>query len=207
MHPVLDPVGSTSWHNRHLAAFVRLDALLRSAPVGHPTILIIGPGAVTWLTRPWLNDSARAGTLPIRKLIGDGARYADQLLRRVPFMPLASLEPVEVERTLSMPHRLVVVDRSQRILRAVGRQLPHAFCTCVDIGRSPLPEPADAVVAFNVVCRLENPPAGLRHVADAVRPGGWLLMDDRSAANGLLERGDFRQVEAKIYQRAAGGAA
>jgi trans-aconitate methyltransferase len=108
---------------------------------------------------------------------------------------------MEVEQTLSMPHRLVVVDRSPRILSAVSRRLPQARCHCVDISLAAPPHTADVVIAFNVVGRLENPQAGMAHVTESVKPGGWLLIDDRAASAYLAGRSDFENVAAKIHRR------
>ncbi len=198
-----DPVGSTSWHNRHLACFLRLNELLLHEAVVDPVILIVGPGGVTLPAAPLLNDSAVAGASKCRKLLGDVARYTDQALRRIPRMPLRTLEPVEVESTLSMSHRLVVADRSQRVLSAVARDVPHAECHCIDITFQQLPVVADVVIAFNVICRLDDPAAGMATVAGAVRPGGWLLMDDRSADAHLADFGAFTRIAPKIHHRAA----
>jgi SAM-dependent methyltransferase len=162
--------------------------------------MIIGPGAVTTLAALFLNDSASdAGVM--RKLVGDAARYGDQLIRRIPFLPLTSLEPQEVESVLTIPHTLIVVDRSQRILDAVSARLPMAECHCVDLAIRPPPVTADVVIAFNIVCRLEEPAKGLRHVVAAVRPGGWLLIDDRSAEVGLKKIAEFTPVAPKIHRR------
>jgi len=207
---VFEPVGSTSWHHRHLPALTRLGELLREHGPSEPTVMIVGPGAVTVLAAPFLNDSAAVDASPLRRLIGDGARYLDQLIRRVPFMPLVSLEPLELSAALNRPHRLVAVDRSRRILRAVRRRRPDAACCLLDIVREAPPVTADAVVAFNVICRLDDPPAGMRHVAAAVRPGGYLLIDDRSGDAYLNRAGmadaasttcEFRRIAPKIHQR------
>ncbi len=202
---MFDPVGSTSWHNRHLACFRRLNELLLREAVVDPVILIVGPGGVTRPAAPLLNDGAGTGTSKPRKLLGDAARYADQALRRIPGIPLRSLEPVEVEATLSMPHRLVVADRSQRVLSAVARDVPSAECRCIDITFQPLPLGADVVIAFNVICRLDDPATGMATVAGAVKPGGWLLMDDRSADAHLADVGAFTRVAPKIHRCAAEG--
>lgn len=165
--------------------------------------MIIGPGAVTAVFSPLLNDAAKPqGRL--RKLIGDAARYGDQLLRRAPCLPLRSLEPTEVEAVLTTSHRLIVVDRSPRVLAAATRQLPGAECHCIDIMTSSLPVRADVVIAFNVICRLQDPATGLGHVVRSVRPGGWLLMDDRSAQAHLLPMyAEFLPVAPKTYRRAS----
>ncbi|MBX3395586.1 MAG: hypothetical protein KF841_09485 [Phycisphaerae bacterium] len=198
----LDSVGSTSWHNRHLGAFQRLRSLLAADGAVNPTILIVGPGGVTRLFAPLLNDSSRALSRS-RKIIGDLARYADQLFRRFPFAPLESLEPVELSRTIAMPHRLVVIDRSRRVLAAVARDLPESVTHCVDISTTPIPGMADVVVAFNVVCRLD--PAcqadGMRRVAEAVRPGGLLMVDDRTAEALLSVHADFHALGDKLHRR------
>lgn len=198
---MLQPVGSTSWHNRHLACFQRLNELLRTETVERPVVIIVGPGAVTCAAAWLLNDAAVPQPPRLRKLIGDAARYGDQVLRRIPGMPLRSLEPVEVESVLTMPHRLVVVDCSQRVLSAVARSLPRAECHQVDITAQPLPVQADVLIAFNVICRLNDPPAGMARVVAAVRPGGLLLMDDRSAQIHLSAYPQFAVVAAKIYRR------
>lgn len=197
---MFDPVGSTSWHNRHLGYFRRLGELLavQGGPA-RPAVLIVGPGAVTRLTAPLLNDSARPGSA-IRKLVGDAARYSDQVLRRIPGMPLRSLEPLEVEAALNIDHDLIVADRSRRVLAAVARDLPSARCVACDLSLGGPGVTADAVIAFNIVCRLERPAEGMRHLVDCVRPGGLLLIDDRSA-EAHLPRELFTEIAPKTHRR------
>lgn len=197
---MLDPVGSTSWHNRHLESFRRLNDLLAASSPQTYRIMVVGPGAVTRLLAPLLNDSTQPHRNRCRKLIGDIARYGDQVLRRLPLMPLRSLEPLELRAALVVPHHLVIVDRSKRVLAASARDLPRTECHRVDLNRGPLPGQADIVVAFNVICRLPRPAVGMAVVAEAVRPGGWLLVDDRSAIH-LCDRCDFLSVGSKIHQR------
>lgn len=165
--------------------------------------MIVGPGGVTRVAAPLLNDSSRSGVSTIRKLVGDVARYSDQLLRRIPVMPLRSLEPIEVSRILTLSHDLIVVDRSRRVLAAVKRDLPNAGVHCVNIGESAIPATADVVIAFNVICRVDPPSgeAAMKHVADAVRPGGFLLIDDRSARAHLGRHPEFSSVSGKIHRR------
>lgn len=169
--------------------------------------MIVGPGGVTRLAAPLLNDAARPTVSPLRKLVGDGARYADQLLRRVPVLPLRSLEPVELSAALPMEHDLVVIDRSRRVLAAVRRDLPRARCHQCDISVDDIPVTADVVVAFNVVCRLErNAAAGMARVVAAVRANGWLLIDDRSAEAHLDALQAFRREAHKTWRREPDGA-
>jgi hypothetical protein len=200
---VFDPVGSTSWHNRHLTYFRRLDEILRQSGIVKPVILVLGPGGVTRLASGLLNDAAAAATPRWRKLVGDAARYADQVLRRLPGMPLRSLEPVELHQTLSAPHQLIVVDRSTRILHAVQRDIPDARVLCVDVERKAIGVDVDAAVAFNVICRLEDQAAGMSHLVACIRPGGWLLMDDRSAAAHPAILAGFEHVGPKTYRKLA----
>ena len=199
---MLEGVGSTTWHNRHLAVFRELNALLMREGPPNPVVMIVGPGGVTTLAKPFLNDPESTSAGPVRKLIGDMARYGDQLLRRFPALPLVSLEPLELHRTLSMPHELIVIDRQPRVLDGVRRVVPEARCYCIDIESAPIPELADAVIAFNIICRLTNPRAGLEHLVQAVRPGGWLLMDDRSASAHLAIQSGFTNVAPKIHRKA-----
>lgn len=196
----MQSIGSTSWPNRHRHAFQRLAARL-SAVSGEPTVLIVGPGAATRLMRPFLADAAapRPGA---GRFLTDLARFADQLLRRLPWVSLVSLEPAELRQVIGRPVRWTIVDRSQRVLRAVAEDLPDAAFHEIDIARQSIPVAADVVVAFNVVPRTDDPPAAMRHVAAAVRPGGYLLVDDRSAGRWLPGPPAFEKIDEKLYRRA-----
>jgi SAM-dependent methyltransferase len=203
---LFDPLGSTSWHNRHRDALQRVGAILRQGGPARPTIMILGPGGVSWPLARLLNDAARPGSA-LRKLIGDAARYGDQVLRRLPMTPLVSLEPAEVRAAMGMEHELIVVDRSRRILRAAARAVPTARCHRLDICEGRPPETADVVIAFNILCRLAEPLRALENVVATVRPGGYLMLDDRSAKAYLLDRTEFENVAPKIHRRAGGAAA
>jgi len=192
---------STSWPNRHHPYFARLNELLRDRG-GEPLIAIVGPGAVTRLCRPLLSDAGRKMSA-VRKLIGDAARYSDQLLRRVPSLPLVSLEPTEVERALSVPHRLAVVDVSPRVLLAVSRDLPHARCERIDLSNTPLPFRADVIIAFNVICRVADTQAAMQNLLAGLAADGLLLIDDRTARR-LLPADRFTQIAPKTYRETAG---
>ncbi|MCA9256014.1 MAG: hypothetical protein KDA33_10270 [Phycisphaerales bacterium] len=197
---LFDDLGSTSWHNRHHHIFAQLNALLVEAGARDLTLVIVGPGGVTRLMSPILNDAARNAS-GARKLVGDLARYSDQLLRRLPFVSLRSLEPVELSRTLTMAHRVVAVDRSARLLDAVRRDLPDAECRVIDITRRPIDVLADVVVAMNVISRLGDAAAdGVRHVLAALASGGWIVMDDRSARTHLAGDPRMTRVGDKIYR-------
>ena len=198
---MFDSIGSTSWHNRHLDCFRSLNLLLLEEGPAPRTIMVIGPGGVCRGLRSLLNDSANHNASTIRKLIGDAARYSDQVLRRIPFMPLDSLEPVELSRALAISHEMIVIDRSSRILAAVKRRLPSAQTILLDVQAQPPPMQADVVVAFNIVCRLDDPRRGMTHVASAVRAGGYLLIDDRSSSAFLEPLGGFANVASKIHRR------
>jgi hypothetical protein len=201
---ILDPVGSTSWHHRHLPFFKKLDELLRAEGPANPEVMVIGPGGVTMAAAWLLNDADHPEAHPIRKLLGDAARYSDQLLRRIPLMPLRSLEPIELHEVLRVAHKLIVVDRSKRILAAVRRDMPWATCILADISAAPLAVPADVIIAFNVVCRMEDPIAGMRHIAGALRGGGLLLIDDRSA-EANMDQSQFQKIAPKTYRKLGAG--
>jgi SAM-dependent methyltransferase len=191
-----DPVGSTSWRNRNLRYFLPLADWLRRR-TGRPRVILVGPGAVTRVCAPLLRDAANPGSR-LRGWVGDLARYADQAVRRLPFMPLVSLEAVELRRVLNTPHDLTVVDVSRRVLAAVARDLPTAECRRVDLVREPLGQTGDIVIALNVVSRVSNGHAATAHLANAVRPGGLLLIDDRSAGQ-FLPADQFRTFAAKTH--------
>lgn len=202
---MLDDLGSTSWHNRHFGPFARLNELLTEAGVARPSIMIVGPGGVSRWLAPLLNNSAADSSF-VRKTIGDLARYSDQVLRRFPFVPLVSLEPLEVRETMLMPHDLTVVDRSARLLEAVRRDIPEAITHVVDLGLNAPPARADVVIAFNIVSRLDDRAAdGINHLLTVLRGGGWLLIDDRSAKAHLANNPRVSQVAPKTHRVDAAG--
>lgn len=174
----------------------------RSTP---PTVLLVGPGAVTRVMRPFLHDAAdEAPPSLLRRLRTDLARFADQALRRIPTLPLVSLEPRELRTALGQPVHLVVVDVSRRVLEAVRRDDPDAECHALDISHRDLPVTADVVVAFNVVSRIANGAVAVAHLTAAVAAGGLLLLDDRSARRWLIpHHPEFSIVMPKIYRRTA----
>lgn len=202
---LFDDLGSTSWHNRHHHVFAQLNRLLVDAGVGELTVVVVGPGGVTRPIAPFLNDSARDASAA-RRVIGDLARYSDQVLRRMPFVGLRSLEPVELSHALSMPHHLIAVDRSARLLEAVRRDLPKAECRVIDITRHPVAECADLVVAMNVISRLGDEAAGgVRNVLAPLDRGGWIVMDDRSAQKHLAGDPRLLKVGDKTWRVAPKG--
>ncbi|MEE8169076.1 MAG: methyltransferase [Phycisphaerae bacterium] len=177
-----------------------MDGLLREQP-GPVRVTLVGPGAVTRWCRPWLRDAAREVSGP-RRWLHDLARYADQGLRRLPGVPLVSLEALELHRALRVPHELTVVDVSARVLAAVGRDVPEARCLRLNLAEEALAGEFDVVVAFNVISRVADGAAAMRRLFAGVRPGGLLLVDDRSARRFLPPDG-FRRVAAKTYERTA----
>jgi len=197
---LLDDLGSTSWHNRHYGPFARLNELLTEAGVARPSIMIVGPGGVSRWLAPMLNNSAADSSFA-RKTIGDLARYSDQVVRRFPFVPLVSLEPLEVRRTMLMPHDLTVVDRSARLLEAVKRDIPEVITHVVDLAINAPPARADVVIAFNIISRLEDRAAdGITHLLSVLRGGGWLLIDDRSAKAHLADNPRVTPVAPKTHR-------
>ena len=194
-------VGSTSWPRRNWAYFKRLAPYVARMP-GTPAVLLIGPGAATRCVSRYLADAARPSGNRLARWRSDLARFADQALRRIPGIALISFEPLELREAIDRPHRLIVVDDSDRVLAAVKRDLPAADCQRIDISRSYISFNADVVIAFNVISRTTDGEAATQHVVNAVRPGGLLLLDDRSANKWLKQAGiTFKRLEEKIYQR------
>lgn len=194
-------VGSTSWPRRNWAHFQRLAAHVSRIP-GEPAILLIGPGAATRSMSRYLTDASKPPSSKFARWRGDLARYADQALRRVPGIALVSFEPLELREAISRPHRLIVVDDSDRVLAAVKRDFPAADCHRIDISRSYIPFNADVVIAFNVISRTSDGEAATQHIANAVAQGGLLMLDDRSANQWLKQCGiRFERLEEKLYRR------
>jgi SAM-dependent methyltransferase len=199
---MFDPVGSTSWPGRNRRALRRLAERLAAWPCD-PVVILIGPGAVTRLMRPFLATADPESTGRTSGLSTDLARYVDQLVRRVPFLPLVSFEPLELAELMSRPCKLVVFDRSSRVLAAIRRDIPQSELHRGDIVATAPPVVGDAVIALNIVSRTPAPAAAMRNIAAAVKPGGLLAIDDRSAGQWLPASGaTFEPLGDKLYRRA-----
>ena len=198
------PAGSTSWPRRHWKTFERLAPLMDQFAT-QPRVIIVGPGGVTRLMARWLPHQTAVRPSRIRRTLRNLPRVFDQCLRRVPFLPLVSLEPGELIQILNRPFELVVVDISSRILNAIKKDFPQAKCFQLDLAKTSIPVMGHVVIAYGVITRTSDPPAAMVHVIEATQPGGLLVTDDRSAQNWLPGPPFFKVVDEQIYQRSKYG--
>lgn len=169
---------------------------------GELTIVLVGPGGVARPVRRFIHDAVPERTPELQRVIRNFPRVVDQVLRRIPGMPLVSLEPGELQELIRPPYRLVVVDISRRVLAAVQRDYPSSQCIQLDIAREPLGVSADVIVAYSVLTRTSDGQAAMNHVTAALKPGGLLLVDDRSARRWLPPAPAFTTVDEQIYRKA-----
>lgn len=199
---MFEPVCTTSWPRRHWQTFGKLAKLLAEEPAD-PVIVLIGPGGVSRPMRRLMPAQTDVRPAKWRRAIRNLPRFMDQALRRIPVMPLVSYEPAELAALIQRPYRLVAVDISRRVLTAVKREYPLTQTYCVDLAREPIPVMGDVVIVFSVLTRTADPPRAMQHVLGSLRPGGLIVIDDRSANNWLPGPPAFVPVVEQIFRRQA----
>jgi hypothetical protein len=151
--------------------------------------------------RPFIHDAVPQRTPWLQRSIRNFPRFVDQIFRRIPMMPLVSLEPGELRALIARPFRLVAVDISQRVLKGIQRDYPGVECHRIDIAAGRIPVLADVVIAYSVLTRTSDGRIAMKNVLESVKPDGLILLDDRSARRWLPPPPDFTVVSEQIYRR------
>ncbi len=173
-------ISTTTWPERHRDTFADLGKHLAENFHSPLTVLEVGPGAVTRL----LKDRMPAGVgkdLPwLANRYRTVLRNVDGLLRRLTPLPLGSYEPGELKRVLPVGSRLIVADISRSVIEAVSRQYGDIEARVFDFQAGPFTEPVEVVVCLCVLVRASEPAKLFANLYRSIRPGGVLVMDERS---------------------------
>lgn len=174
-------VGTTTWPSRHDDTLIRFVHCLCESGINTLTILEVGPGAATKLLAPYYPASNKGEKFPRlathwRLLI----RRLDSLLRRIPGIELCSFEPGELQCLLPAYVNHHVADISQQVIAAIQKQYPEVNARIHDFSRTPYPESVDAIVCLCVLVRAKKPKKLFEHLYKSLKPGGLLVMDNRS---------------------------
>jgi SAM-dependent methyltransferase len=94
-----------------------------------------------------------------------------------------SYEPGELGKVLPAGARHIVSDISSAVVEAVGRQYPAVEACVYDFAEHPYPVPADAIVCLCVLVRAREPRKIFRNLYQSLKPGGLLVMDNRSCTH------------------------
>jgi hypothetical protein len=174
-------VRTTTWPSRHDDTFTRFIHCLCESGINTLTILEVGPGAATKLLAPYYPAPNKGEKLPWlatrwRLLI----RRFDSLLRRIPGIELCSFEPGELQCLLPAYVNHHVADISLEVIAAIQKQYPEVNARVHDFSRTPYPESLDAIVCLCVLVRAKKPKKLFEHLYKSLKPGGLLVMDNRS---------------------------
>lgn len=174
-------VKTTTWPSRHDDTLTRFVDCLSSMNVNNLTVLEVGPGAATKFLAPYYPAPDKGETLPWlatrwRFLI----RRFDSLLRRIPGIELCSFEPGELQCLLPAYVNHHVADISLEVIAAIQEQYLRVNARVHDFSRSPYPESLDAIICLCVLVRAKKPKMLFKHLYKSLKPGGLLVMDNRS---------------------------
>lgn len=172
---------TTTWPSRHEDTFTRFVHKLCEQRINKPTVLEVGPGAATKLLAPYYPVPYKGEPLPWlasrwRFLI----RKMDSVLRKIPGVELCSFEPGELQRLLPASVKHHVADISPRVIAAIQKQYPGVSACVHDFARSPYPKRLDAIICICVLIRANEPKKIFEHLYTSLKPGGLLVMDNRS---------------------------
>ena len=174
-------VKTTTWPSRHDDTLTRFVECLCSMNVNNLTVLEVGPGAATKLLAPYYPAQNKGEKLPWlatrwRLLI----RRFDSLLRRIPGIELCSFEPGELQRLLPASVNHHVADISREVIAAIQKQYPEVNARVHDFSCDPYPKRLDAIICLCVLVRAKKPKRLFKHLYKSLKPGGLLVMDNRS---------------------------
>jgi SAM-dependent methyltransferase len=174
-------VKTTTWPLRHEETFTQFRHYLSETQQSTPAVLEVGPGAATKLLAPFYPAPRKGKRLPWlaghwRFLI----RKFDSVLRRIPGIELCSFEVGELRVFLPEDVNHHVADISAEVITAVQKQYPEVTARVHDFSNNLYPQTLDAVVCLCVLVRAKEPQKLFENIYNSLKPGGLLVMDNRS---------------------------
>lgn len=171
----------------------------------------VGPGGMVDFIAPYFPSTQNKHSWNALAKLNYGLFHLmESSLRGVGYPHLTTFEPFEIARCFSdvAPLLISIVDNHHQVLDAAIRdprfpqhrngRYPVTFDFYLrDISEQEIPVRGDVVIAYNTIERTADPQRALRHVADAVRPGGIL------STTLLLDMHGFTQLAPHIYLRTA----
>lgn len=194
-------VQTTSWPKRHSGTFSELADWITRLDVRSPTVLEVGPGAMTG----FLGRRLRAGEG--RDLSWCANRWRatlrnmDSILRRIPWISLHSYEPGELLEILPAGSQLIVTDISHRVIETIRRQYPQAEAEVFDFAAGQFSRAVDVVVCLCVLVRAERGKEMFANLYRSLRPGGLMVMDNRSCTNFGADDMRLEKVAGQIWRK------
>jgi len=192
-------LSTTTWPQRHCVTFRRLRHWLEELHVDRPVVLEVGPGAVSRVLSSFLAGGEGESLSWLANRTRAALRNADSLLRRIPVMPLRSYEPAELLQFLPPGSELIVADISRRVIEAVRRQYPQLESRVLDLHSRPFSRPVDVIVCLCVLVRTAQPRRILCNLYQSLKPGGLLVMDNRSCTQFRAPAMQLEQLDSQIW--------
>jgi SAM-dependent methyltransferase len=193
---------TTTWPKRHTATFLELSRWLnQSALTDSPKVLEIGPGAVSC----WLKDRLSAGEGHELSWLANRyrafLRNLDGIIRRLPYVDLTSYEPAELLSVLPKKISLYVADISPNVIAAIKKQYPNVHASVFDFTKQSFSPRMDAIVCLCVLVRAEKPEVMFEKIYDSLKPGGILVMDNRSCSNFNRKKLPLKPLTSQLWQK------
>ncbi len=185
-------LNTTTYRNRRPGRFLELAKL--TADITSPVILDIGPGGVIKGFEPLIRPGS-----PIRFV----AKIIESLLRRLPFFPLETFEPIEILQAFEKSNPdMIAVDIHARITDTVEKQSGGRIRGLVhNVAKGPIETPGDIVICCAVFPNNEGTLQDMAHnIVCSVKPGGFLFLPPLSYAE-LMKAEPVKLVGDRIYQR------
>jgi hypothetical protein len=176
-------VCATTWPQRHRGTFTEFGQWLAKGNLSAPTILEVGPGAVTTLLYNQLRPGEGSKLSWWANRYRAFLRNLDGLLRRLPNLELKSYEPGELQTVLPAGAKHIVADISSAVVEAIHNQYPAVEACVYDFAENTYPIPVDGIVCLCVLVRAREPKKIFKNIYLSLKPGGLLVMDNRSCTS------------------------
>jgi SAM-dependent methyltransferase len=195
-------VKTTTWPLRHTDTFTRLSQCLSAKGLSQPVVLEVGPGAATKILSPYYPAEHEGRTLSwLERRFRTFLRKVDSVIRRIPNIELCSFEPGELRKFLPHDVRQIVADISAEVITAIKKQYSNVEATVFDFSAKPFKEQTDAIVCLCVLVRAREPKKIFKHLYDSLKPGGILVMDNRSVNSFAGPECTLKPLSFQIWQK------
>lgn len=195
-------VKTTTWPLRHTDTFTRLSHCLTEKGLESPIVLEVGPGAATKILSSYYPAEYEGKTLTwVERRWRTALRKVDSVIRRIPNIELCSFEPGELRGFLPKDVRQIVADISAEVIFAIKKQYSNVEATVYDFSAKPFKEQTDAIVCLCVLVRAREPKKIFQHLYDSLKPGGILVMDNRSVNSFAGPLCALKPLSFQIWQK------
>jgi len=203
LHRKKRQLSTTTWPQRHVTTFAELTHWIKKLGMDAPTVLEVGPGAVSAILAGHLAAGEGSDLSWPANRWRAVLRNLDSIFRRLPGTALHSYEPGELLQVLPQGSTLTVVDISERVIDAIRKQYPQVQTCLFDFSTGRFDRTVDVIVCLCVLVRAAEGREIFSNLYNSLRPGGLLVIDNRSCTKFVSAGTPLEKLASQIWRKSA----